>query len=120
MILINWLKVAQFSQGYYVFPAIIFIFIAYISLRFFLNYLSPAKELNNKISQLADELDKLNDNSNLDKDSLDVKFEGNPSLKQAWISYKQTFHDTYETVDGEAKVAYSRAPHRKRAFWLSR
>lgn len=116
MILINWLKVAQFSQGYYVFPAIIFIFIAYISLRFFLNYLSPAKELNNKISQLADELDKLNDNSNLDKDSLDVKFEGNPSLKQAWISYKKTFHDTYETVDGEAKVAYSRAPHRKRAF----
>jgi len=105
----DWLKVAQFSQGYYVFPAIIFIFIAYISLRFFLNYLSPAKELNHKISQLADELDKLNDNSNLDKDSLDVKFEGNPSLKQAWISYKKTFHNTYETVDGEAKVAYSRA-----------
>ncbi|WP_379544534.1 anti-phage ZorAB system protein ZorA [Psychrobacter sp. R86515] len=105
----DWLKVAQFSQGYYVFPAIIFIFIAYISLRFFLNYLSPAKELNHKISQLADELDKLNDNSNLDKDSLDVKFDGNPSLKQAWISYKKTFHDTYETVDGEAKVAYSRA-----------
>ena len=105
----DWLKVAQFSQSYYVFPAIIFIFIAYISLRFFLNYLSPAKELNNKISQLADELDKLNDNSNLDKDSLDVKFDGNPSLKQAWISYKRTFHDTYETVDGEAKVAYSRA-----------
>lgn len=105
----DWLKVAQFSQGYYVFPAIIFIFIAYISLRFFLNYLSPAKELNHKISQLADELDKLNDNANLDKDSLDVKFEGNPSLKQAWISYKKTFHDTYETVDGEAKVAYSRA-----------
>ncbi|MFT0771436.1 anti-phage ZorAB system protein ZorA [Psychrobacter aquimaris] len=105
----DWLKVAQFSQGYYVFPAIIFIFIAYISLRFFLNYLSPAKELNHKISQLADELDKLNDNSNLDKDSLDDKFDGNPSLKQAWISYKKTFHDTYETVDGEAKVAYSRA-----------
>ncbi|ABE74734.1 anti-phage ZorAB system protein ZorA [Psychrobacter cryohalolentis] len=105
----DWLKVAQFSQGYYVFPAIIFIFIAYISLRFFLNYLSPAKELNNKISQLADELDKLNDNSNLDKDPLDVKFDGNPSLKQAWTSYKKTFHDTYETVDGEAKVAYSRA-----------
>lgn len=105
----DWLKVAQFSQGYYVFPAIIFIFIAYISLRFFLNYLSPAKELNNKISQLADDLDKLNDNSNLDKDSLDVKFDGNPSLKQAWISYKKTFHDTYETVDGEATVAYSRA-----------
>lgn len=105
----DWLKVAQFSQSYYVFPAIIFVFIAYISLRFFLNYLSPAKELNNKISQLADDLDKLNDNSNLDKDSLDVKFDGNPSLKQAWISYKKTFHDTYETVDGEAKVAYSRA-----------
>lgn len=105
----DWLKVAQFSQGYYVFPAIIFIFIAYISFRFYLNYLSPAKELNHKISQLADELDKLNDNSNLDKDSLDVKFEGNPSLKQAWISYKKTFHNTYETVDGEAKVAYSRA-----------
>ena len=105
----DWLKVAQFSQGYYVFPAIIFIFIAYIGLRFFLNYLSPAKELNHKISQLADELDKLNDNANLDKDSLDVKFEGNPSLKQAWISYKKTFHDTYETVDGEAKIAYSRA-----------
>jgi len=105
----DWLKVAQFSQGYYVFPAIIFIFIAYISLRFFLNYLSPAKELNHKISQLADELDKLDDNPNLDKDSLDAKFDGNPSLKQAWISYKKTFHDTYETVDGEAKVAYSRA-----------
>lgn len=105
----DWLKVAQFSQGYYVFPAIIFIFIAYISLRFFLNYLSPAKELNHKISQLADELDKLDDNPNLDKDSLDAKFDGNPSLKQAWISYKKTFHNTYETVDGEAKVAYSRA-----------
>ena len=105
----DWLKVAQFSQGYYVFPAIIFIFIVYISFRFSLNYLSPAKELNHKISQLADELDELNDNSNLDKDSLDDKFDGNPSLKQAWISYKKTFHDTYETVDGEAKVAYSRA-----------
>lgn len=105
----DWLKVAQFSQGYYVFPAIIFIFIVYISLRFSLNYLSPAKKLNHKISQLADELDELNDNSNLDKDSLDEKFDGNPSLKQAWISYKKTFHDTYETVDGEAKVAYSRA-----------
>ena len=105
----DWLKVAQFSQGYYVFPAIIFIFIVYISFRFSLNYLSPAKELNHKISQLADELDELNGNSNLDKDSLDVKFDGNPSLKQAWISYKKTFHDTYETVDGEAKVAYSRA-----------
>ncbi|WP_201550938.1 anti-phage ZorAB system protein ZorA [Psychrobacter fjordensis] len=105
----DWLKVAQFSQGYYVFPAIIFIFIVYISFRFSLNYLSPAKKLNRKISQLADELDELNDNANLDKDSLDVKFDGNPSLQQAWISYKKTFHDTYETVDGEAKVAYSRA-----------
>ena len=105
----DWFKTAQFVQEFYIFPSIIVAFVIYVGFRFFSNYINPAKLLNNKLAQLADELDKLNDNANLDKDSLDVKFDGNPSLKQAWISYKKTFHDTYETVDGEAKVAYSRA-----------
>jgi ABC-type transporter Mla subunit MlaD len=103
----DWFKIAQFVQEYYVFPILVSILLLLIFFIFIFSYLIPAVGLNKKLLQLVGDLENINRDVN--KDSLDDKFDGNPSLKQAWISYKQTFHDTYETVDGEAKVAYSRA-----------
>lgn len=53
-------------------------------------------------------LEKLN-NHELDKDSLDSKFEQNSALKTAWLNYKKTFHDIKETIDGEDVLVESRA-----------
>lgn len=103
----DWFKTAQFVQEFYIFPILVSILLILIFFIFIFSYLIPAVRLNKKLSQLVGDLENINRDVN--KDSLDDKFDGNPSLKQAWISYKQTFHDTYETVDGEAKVAYSRA-----------
>ena len=61
------------------------------------------------IAQLASDLENLNLDSNFDKDLLDTKFEGNTSLKQAWLNYKKTFHDIHEVIDGESVIAHSRA-----------
>jgi len=105
----DWFKTAQFVQEFYVFPILVSIFLIFISIRFILNYWIPARVLNNKLSKLTDELDSLNDNSNIDKGLLDASFEDTLYLKQAWSNYKKTFHDIYEAVDGEDIVVHSRA-----------
>lgn len=97
----DWLGFAQASQKYFILPISMCIFVVIIGIIFRKNYTKPAKLLNNKLAQLADELGKLNDNSSLDKGLLDAKFDGNPALKQAWLSYKNTFHDIPKVVDGE-------------------
>ena len=105
----DWFKTAQFVQEFYIFPILVSIFLIFIAIRFILNYWIPARVLNNKLSKLTDELDSLNDNSNIDKDLLDASFEDTLYLKQAWSNYKKTFHDIHEAVDGEDIVVHSRA-----------
>ena len=105
----DWFKIAQFVQEFYIFPILVSIFLIFIAIRFILNYWIPARVLNNKLSKLTDELDSLNDNSNIDKDLLDASFEDTLYLKQAWLNYKKTFHDIHEAVDGEDIVVHSRA-----------
>ena len=105
----DWFKTAQFVQEFYIFPLVIVAFVAYVGVRFVLNYINPAKLLNNKLAQLASDLESLNGDSSFDKNLLDTKFEGNTSLKQAWLNYKKTFHDIHEVIDGESVIAHSRA-----------
>lgn len=93
-----WLKVAQVSQEYFVFPVVIFIFVVIVGLIFYLNYTKPAKTLNNKLLQLTKELEAFDDTSGVNKDSLDERFGSHTSLKQAWSNYKKTFHNSYEAA----------------------
>ena len=106
--LVDWLVIAKFSQAYYIFPALMVIFVVWILFKFFQNYIFPASNLNEKLNNLSDYLEKLN-NYELDKDSLDSKFEQNSALKTAWLNYKKTFHDIKETIDGEDVLVESRA-----------
>ena len=87
----DWFKIAQFVQEYYVFPILVSIFLIFILIRFILNYFIPAHVLSNKLSKLTDELDSLDGSSNIDKDLLDASFEDTLYLKQAWLNYKKTF-----------------------------
>ena len=86
----DWFKTAQFVQEFYIFTILVSILLILIFFIFIFSYLIPAVGLNKKLLQLVGDLENINRDVN--KDSLDDKFDGNPSLKQAWISYKQTFH----------------------------
>jgi putative membrane protein len=97
----DWFKIAQFVQEFYIFPILVTIFLIFISIRFILNYWIPAIGLNNKLSKLAGDLEKLNQSDKVDKESLNASFNDNPALKQAWLSYENTFHKIFETKDGE-------------------
>ncbi len=68
-----WLNVAQVSQEYFVFPAVIFVFVVIVSIIFRLNYTKPAKSLNNKLLQLIQELEAVDDTSGVNKNLLDEK-----------------------------------------------
>lgn len=105
----DWFKTAQFVQEFYIFPILVSIFLIFIAIRFILNYWVPAHVLKNKLSKLASDLEKLNEQPNVDKDSLDASFEDTLYLKQAWLNYKKTFHDIHGVVDGEDIVVHSRA-----------
>lgn len=105
----DWFKIAQFVQEYYVFPILVSIFLIFILIRFILNYFIPAHVLSNKLSKLTDELDSLDSSSNIDKDLLDASFEDTLYLKQAWLNYKKTFHDIHDVRDGESVIEHSRA-----------
>ncbi|WP_201634434.1 anti-phage ZorAB system protein ZorA [Psychrobacter immobilis] len=105
----DWFKIAQFVQEYYVFPILVSIFLIFILIRFILNYFIPAQVLSNKLSKLTDELDSLDGSSNIDKDLLDASFEDTLYLKQAWLNYKKTFHDIHDVRDGESVIDHSRA-----------
>ena len=76
----DWLKVAQVSQEYYVFPALILVFVVIVGIVFYLNYTKPAKALNNKLLQLTKELETVDDTSGVNKDLLDEKFSSHTSL----------------------------------------
>ncbi|MEJ5205902.1 anti-phage ZorAB system protein ZorA [Acinetobacter junii] len=43
------------------------------------------------------------------KNILDSEFEHDTPLQHAWLNYKNSFHDIYETVDGEDLLVSSRA-----------
>ena len=88
------------QQEIYILPIIMAVFIGIVWVIFYLNYIKPAKNLNNKLLQLLDELKNID--SDVNKDLLDSKFEDNTPLKRAWLSYKKTFHDICKVVDGEA------------------
>lgn len=105
----DWFKIAQFVQEYYIFPILVSIFLIFIAIRFILNYWIPAYALKNKLSKLASDLEKLNEQPNVDKDSLDTSFEDTLYLKQAWLNYKKTFHDIYDVREGESVIDHSRA-----------
>ncbi len=113
----DWLKIAQVSQSYYIFPALILVFVIYVGVGFFLNYLKPARALNNKLSQLANELEAVDDQSGVNKDLLDETFSSHTSLRQAWSNYKKTFHDIYEVVDVEDRVLHSHATASSEMFF---
>lgn len=103
------LKIAQALQDYHVFPLLMLLFVLVITVIFILNYTKPAKTLNNNLSKLANELESLDEAAKSDKKLLDTKFEDSLILKNAWLSYKNTFHDIHETVDGEDVLRDSRA-----------
>ena len=105
----DWFKTAQFVQEFYIFPILVSIFLIFIAIRFILNYWVPAHVLKNKLSKLASDLEKRNEQPNVDTDSLDASFEDTLYLKQAWLNYKKTFHDIHGVVDGEDIVVHSRA-----------
>ena len=88
------------QQEIYILPIIMAVFIGIVWVIFYLNYIKPTKNLNNKLLQLLDELKNID--SDVNKDLLDSKFEDNTPLKRAWLSYKKTFHDICKVVDGEA------------------
>ena len=109
VVLMDWFKIAQFVQEFYIFPILVSIFLILISIRFVLNYWLPAHVLQNRLSKLASDLEKLNEEPNVDKDSLDASFEDKTPLKQAWLNYKNTFHNTHKVVDGEDVLSSSLA-----------
>jgi DNA anti-recombination protein RmuC len=111
------LKIAQFLQDYHIFPFAMIFFVTVITFIFVSNYTNPAKKLYTRLSKLNDELESLDENSKFDKKLLDKKFEDAPILKNAWASYKNTFHDIYETVDGEDILRDSRATAPSEVFF---
>ena len=63
------------QQEIYILPIIMAVFIGIVWVIFYLNYIKPAKNLNNKLLQLLDELKNID--SDVNKDLLDSKFEDN-------------------------------------------
>ena len=105
----DYLYLAQVLQDNYILPLLMVAFIFVIGIVFYINYTKPARKLNSKLLQLAQDLEAIRDTHSVDKDVLDVKFEDQPLLKQAWLNYKNTLHNLYETRDGEDIIIQSRA-----------
>ena len=105
----NWLVWAEFLQSYYIIPFGMFILVIYIGYRFYLKYITPAKNLNTQLESAISALKKVEEHSGFNKNSLDSIFENGTPLKHAWLNYKNSFHDIYETVDGEDVLVSSRA-----------
>ncbi|MDB0281069.1 MULTISPECIES: anti-phage ZorAB system protein ZorA [Acinetobacter] len=101
------LAFAEILQTYFVIPALMFIFVLTVGLRFKAKYIKPAKSLSEQLSLIINELEKTG--QDLKKNTLDTKFEKDTPLQHAWSNYKNSFHDIYETVDGESVLISSRA-----------
>ncbi|MDM1764316.1 methyl-accepting chemotaxis protein [Acinetobacter cumulans] len=102
------LVVAEFLQNYYIIPALMFIFVLAVGVRFFFKYIQPAKKINTDLLFIRNSFKEI-DRNNVNKHELDNKFADNLLLKHAWSNYKSSFHDIYETVDGENILITSRA-----------
>lgn len=97
----SFLEFAQFAQQYYLLPLAMVIFLIIVLVLFWKNYSNPAKKLMITLKSLEKEVKTLDSNAVINTEDLDKSFSKNDSLKQAWDNYKRTFHDVYETVDGE-------------------
>lgn len=102
------LGIAQISQKFFILPLLMFSFVVIIIAVFNSNYSKPAKLLKLRLSKLVKDLEEFVESSKTDKDALDIHFSEDPVLNQAWLNYKQTLHDFYETKDGIDDIAYSR------------
>ena len=85
------------------------IFVLWIGFRFFTKYIQPAKNLNNKLLTIINALQAAKKDASSSKNILDSEFEHDTPLQHAWLNYKNSFHDIYETVDGEDLLVSSRA-----------
>lgn len=103
------LAFAEFLQNYFIIPVGMLIFVLWIGFKFYSKYIKPAKNLSEQLSVLINVLKGMDKNSSLNKNSLDAKFENDTPLNHAWLNYKNSFHDIYETVDGEDVLVSSRA-----------
>lgn len=103
------LAFAEFLQNYFIIPVGMLIFVLWIGFKFYSKYIKPAKKLSGQLSLLINALKGMEENSSLNKHSLDAKFENDAPLKHAWLNYKNSFHDIYETLDGEDVLVSSRA-----------
>lgn len=104
----NWLVWAEFLQSYYIIPFGMLILVTYIGYRFYLKYITPAKNLNTQLESAISALKKVEEHSGFNKNSLDSIFENGTPLKHAWLNYKKTLHDINENVDGEDILTTSR------------
>ncbi|WP_168405837.1 anti-phage ZorAB system protein ZorA [Acinetobacter indicus] len=103
------LAFAEFLQNYFIIPVGMLIFVLWIGFKFYSKYIKPAKNLSEQLSVLINALKGMDKNSSLNKNSLDAKFENDTPLNHAWLNYKNSFHDIYETLDGEDVLVSSRA-----------
>lgn len=103
------LAFAEFLQNYFIIPVGMLIFVLWIGFKFYSKYIKPAKNLSEQLSVLINALKGMDKNSSLNKHALDAKFENDTPLNHAWLNYKKSFHDIYETVDGEDVLVSSRA-----------
>ena len=55
----NWLVWAEFLQSYYIIPFGMFILVIYIGYRFYLKYITPAKNLNTQLESAISALKKV-------------------------------------------------------------
>lgn len=101
MLRMSFLEFAQFAQQYYLLPLAMSVFLAVTLWFFWKNYSNPAKELTNTLKNLVEDIESLDSHPIRNRDDIDNSFIENSSLRQAWDNYKKTFHDVYETVDGE-------------------
>lgn len=113
----TWLTIAHFSQQYYIIPVIMALSVTFILFRFFQNYIGPAKTLNNKLLRLHSSLSQSTHDLKPDKSLLDNAFQVDSNLENAWLSYKKTFHDIYNTVDSEDILVDSRATAPSEVFF---
>ncbi|MFX2256018.1 anti-phage ZorAB system protein ZorA [Acinetobacter variabilis] len=103
------LAFAEFLQNYFIIPVGMLIFVLWIGFKFYSKYIKPAKKLSGQLSVLINDFKGMDKNPSRNKHSLDEKFENNTPLKHAWLNYKKSLHDIYETVDGEDVLGSSRA-----------
>lgn len=94
-----------------------FIFVAVVSIRFFINYLKPARQLVEQIKSAITKLKKIDRYQGFDKSTLNDAFESNLTLNHAWLNYKNSLHDLYREVDGESVVISSKSTTSSEVFF---